>query len=791
MTVLTDTPSQSKRVTGPILPVALTGFIGRKREIPHIKKLLRRTRLLTLAGAGGSGKTRLALQIATQLSDKQQFKDGVWWVELAALSNPDFVPQAVASALGLRELPNEPYRETLANTLRAKQLLLVLDNCEHLVTACAHLANDLLTRCPHLTILATSRQALDIGAEQIFQVPPLSLPDSQQALTLRKIARSDAIRLFTGRAQSVQPEFSLTRDNAIAVVQVCRRLDGIPLAIELAATRVRVLAPEQIAARLEDGLDLLTTGSPTALPRHQTLRAALDWSYALLTDKEKILFRRLSVFAGGWTLEAAQAVCSGPEIQPREVLDLLSRLIDKSLVTTLVQAGIARYRFLETIRSYAHTMFSDSQKANEVRERHLDFFIRLAEETQNKQFGTSYISSIERYSVEADNFRAALAWSLGGAAREKGVRLAGALGWFWEHLCYLSEGMDWLRQALAVGAGTSAPVRAYALYKASHISTDLGNFPEAIAFGEQSVALYRELGDKPHFANAQSSLALTLFFHGNTERAIPLVEQSLSLFRELGDEVGTAGCLRVLAVHRQNQGDYEASLPLLEESLLLATKLQNGQRIQASLGSLAHVYRMRGDFVQATLIFNRAMAIRLKYNDEGMLAWGFEFYAILATMQRQAERAARLWGAAYALRKSINFPRFPVQRDYAPYEQEARTLLDAETFAQLFAEGGAMPLLKAAEYAMTAPIPSIESTRQSLMPRMATKLFGGLTAREREIAVLVAQGKPSREIADNLVLSERTVEHHIGNILSKLAFHSRTQIATWVLEQGLSKTIGN
>lgn len=782
---------ESRSKSGPVdrsnLPIPLTSFIGREQELLRIKQLLADTRLLTLTGAGGSGKTRLALQVAAEMCIDESATDGVWWVELASLTNPDLVPQSVASALGVREIPNKSSTEILLNYLQAKDLLLVLDNCEHLVSATAQFCELLLSACPQLKILTTSREALAIGAEQVLVVPPLTLPPSHQTSTTQTLMEFEAIRLFLERARASNPEFSLTATSAPAVLQVCRRLDGLPLAIELAAARVKVLTVEQIAARLDDRLHLLTTGSRTALPRHQTLRATLEWSYGLLTEQEKCLFRRLSVFAGGWTLEQAEGICSGDGIESREVLDLLSHLVEKSLVTRQEQSGAARYHFLETIRSYAHTKLLDSPDMKMAQQRHLDFFLKLAEETHHWNYGEPLHgerSRQERYRVELENVRAALSWSLDGAETEKGVRLAAALQWFWHLNGYLKEGVEWLRRALLVSSRVSPQARAKALLVASEANQFRGNYKEAITLAEESIALYRELGDKSNLTDALRGLSDALRTQGNQERAIAVNDERMQLFRELGNEMGVAGCLVTLAWSRQMQGDFEASVPLLEESLSVYRKRQNENAITLALGMLARVYRARGDFAQATLIYNQVMANSWKTGHTVRLTFGLEFYAVLATLQKQAERAARLWGAAHGLRESSGIARPAAQKDYAEYERDARSQLDGETFAQLYAEGKAMPLEQAVEYAMAAPIPAMVPDRDPSAPLddTAAQKYGGLTGREGQVAQLVAQGLSNREIATQLVVSERTVETHVGNILSKLNFHSRTQIGVWVLK---------
>ena len=451
--------------------------MGRERELGEAAALLGAHRLVTLTGPGGTGKTRLALQAAAEVLEAHP--DGVWLVELAALADPALVPQAVAAAVGVREEPGRPLPATLTDALRPKRLLLVLDNCEHLLDACARLADALLRACPHVRVLATSREALGLAGETAWRVPSLTVPDvadTQHAPDVADVARYAAVRLFADRAAAVQPEFVLTDENAAAVAQICARLDGIPLAIELAAARVRVLPPRQLLERLDDRFRILTGGSRTALERHQTLRAAVDWSYDLLTEPERALFARLAVFAGGWTLEAAEQVGAGEGIESPEVLDLLTRLADQSLVVAQEQPdGTARYRLLESLRQYGRDKLAARAEAPAVRDRHLAHFLALAERADPGLYGPDAPAWIERLEVEHDNLRAALDWALGPAAGQgqaaRGLRLAGALEYFWFLRVHRREGLARLQQALAHTDDAPSAARAQALYSAGALAT--------------------------------------------------------------------------------------------------------------------------------------------------------------------------------------------------------------------------------------------------------------------------------------------------------------------------------
>ena len=463
------------------LPIQLTSFIGREKEIIEIKRLLSesegRVRLLTLTGHGGCGKTRLALQSASGLLDV--FPDGVWLIELAPLADPALVPQTLAAVLGLKEEPGRPFLSTLTGHLHGKRMLLILDNCEHLVQASAQLADALLHACPEVHIITTSREMLGMAGERAFYVPSLAIPDAQAVMSTEAALQSDAVRLFIERAHTVTPQFALTDENVSAVIRVCQRLDGIPLAIELATARLKMLPVQQIADHIDDAFRLLTGGSRTAMPRHQTLQALMDWSYNLLTELEQALLRRLAVFAGGWSLEAAEAVGAGEDIAAREVFDLLARLVDKSLVLAEEQGGVARYRLLETVRQYALTKLAASGEADAIRQLHAEYYLAMAEQRIPNYAALAWLDRaalawLDRMEAEHDNLRVALAWgqATGGNA-EQNLHLASAAFSLWVFHGYWREAQVWLEGALAASDMEGAqltPARAEVL-------RDLGNHP--------------------------------------------------------------------------------------------------------------------------------------------------------------------------------------------------------------------------------------------------------------------------------------------------------------------------
>ena len=475
------------------LPLQVNRFIGREREMTAVRGLLLTTRLLTLTGAGGSGKSRFALQIATDL--REEFAHGVWWVELAALSDPLLVPQVVASVVGIPERAGCTVTEALSEALRPRHLLLVLDNCEHLLAASVQLIETLIRTCAQVRVLVTSREALAITGETTWPVLPLRVPDTYQPPPIERLLTYEAVQLFVERARSVLPSFTLTPENASAVVQVCRRLDGMPLAIELAAARIRALSVSQIVARLDDAYRLLTGGSRSALPRQQTLRAAMDWSYGLLSAHERAVFRRLSVFAGSFSLEAAEAICAGEPEDAYDVLDVLSSLIDKSLVLMEQRRGEARYRLLETIRQYSQDKLQECGEAAIVHRHHRDWYARLAEHAEAEALAARQQSVFDRLEVEHENLRAALGWSLEQQEAETAAQIGAAISRFWLLRGYMSEGRRWLERALS-GFSEKNAVRVKALNIAAILASLQDDNKTARTLVEESLELSRALADR-------------------------------------------------------------------------------------------------------------------------------------------------------------------------------------------------------------------------------------------------------------------------------------------------------
>ena len=613
------TPSETSKPLPHNLPMQLTSFIGRERELEEVKQLLLSTRLLTLTGPGGTGKTRLALHLAADLLAVKQFANGVWLVELAPLADPTLVAQTMAATLGVREQPGRTILEALTDYVRAKSMLLILDNCEHLIQSCAQLADSLLRAAPRLKILATSREALGITGETIYRVPSLPLPDVRQLHDLDALEQNDCVHLFVDRAMAAYPSFRLKEKNAPAIADICTRLDGIPLAIELASARTKVFPPEEIAARLDDRFRLLTGGSRTTLERHQTLFALIEWSHNLLSEQERVLLRRLSVFAGGWSFDAVQSVCG--EGLGNDVLDLLTHLVDKSLVAVEEETEEARYRLPETIRQYARDKLYESGEAEKIRDHHLEFFLRFAEEAEPKLRSAEQLEWLDRLQTEHDNLRTALAWSLESSKGDLALQLAGTLYDFWLLRGYFSEGQKWLGDTLArferehhehreglSERETHADMarRAKALYGAAWLQMGFMNMKGARAMAEESLGLWRELGDKWWTAVALEQAALITTMD-DFEMALTYLEEGIPLARTIEDPWPLAACLIRMGDALKPRGEAAVARPFLEEGVALARTIGDKALLSEGLRELGSLYYAGGDFSGAARVTEEAL----------------------------------------------------------------------------------------------------------------------------------------------------------------------------------------
>jgi predicted ATPase/DNA-binding CsgD family transcriptional regulator len=801
------------------LPAALTSFIGRRQELTEIERLLGTTRLLTLIGAGGAGKTRLARRMAEEVAHR--YADGVWLVDLAPLADTRLVTKAVASALGVQEQARRSLVDTLVDTLRGRELLILLDNCEHLVQACAELTEALLGACPRIGVLATSRQALRIAGETVYRVPSLQLPALTDAISATRVSNTEAVQLFVDRAQAVRPGFVLNNLNAVAVVQVCRRLDGIPLALELAAARLSALSVHQIAARLDDRFRLLTEGNRTALPRQQTLRSMLDWSHDLLSGTERILLRRLAVFSGGWTLEAAEVVSAGDGLEPGEVLDLLAQLVGKSLVVVESHGPVVRYRLLETVRQYAREKLRLADEEDRLCRRQRDWCLALVEEAEPQLYRAEQVHWLDQLELEYDNLRVALAWS---HAQSDGsillAPLARALWRFWYLRGHLTEGRRWLDEAVS---GTErSSVRGGALLGAGWLAYGHGELERASDLLEHSVSIAHERGDRQTAAHALMALSFTWRDRGDHQRSRPLLDESLAIsreigfrwgeafslylmageatwrgdldevaecctqslpvFRELGERLGLAYALQELARLAFNRHEYARATELYHEGLVLSRELGNRRGICFSLDGLARVARRRGEYAGAAALLAEALGIWRELGNRQYLPLTLTGLAALAADLHQPRRSARLFGAAEAQLEAIGATLPERFRNDTRYDQAValvRQELGQRAFAAAWVAGRAMTRDQAIDEALAAP--GLVSSRSK---GVRDGGLASLSSRECQVAALVAQGHSNREIGAALVITARTADTHVGHILAKLNMHTRAQIAAWVAEQG-------
>jgi len=668
------------------LPEQMTSFIGREREQEEVAKLLAGCRLLTLQGSGGIGKTRLSLQVAADHLDA--FPDGVWLVELAALTDPKLVPQAVASVMGVKEDAEHSAVDALAHYVRDRRLLVVLDNCEHLVQACAEVAKRLLRAGPHLKVLASSREPLRVGGETIFSLPPLAIPDPYVSFKRQALEQYAAARLFIERALAVQPAFEVSDANALAVAGICQRLDGIPLALELAAARVGALSVEQIAARLSDRFRLLTGGDRTALPRQQTLRALIDWSHDLLTAHEGVLFRRLAVFAGGFTIDAAEAVGAGDGVDEIEVLSPLTNLVEKSLV--LLDSDGGRYRMLETVREYALERLDDSGEGNSVRSRHAQFYLAFAELAAPGLFGPQQGTWLARLDLDRENMLAAHAWfnrAQDGAAF--GLRLVHALKPYLMNRGFLELQHRMAMEALAhPGAQERDAARGRALFDAGQARCFMGRYDEARRLLEEGLAIAREIGDTKLVGNLLQPLSMSVLGLGDRSGARAYIEEALELERKRGNKREIAAALNALAQLHRLEGSLDVAEPLYEQVVATARDIGDRESIAIGLLNLAMVFVGRGEAARARATLIEIDSIAEETGSRPVAQSVLEVCTGLAAFENDWTRTARFFGMAEAQNALTGISRDPADEAFlAPYVASAREKLGAADFAAAEAHG--------------------------------------------------------------------------------------------------------
>ena len=774
------------------LPFQRTSFVGREREIEEIKRVLPMTGLLTLTGVGGSGKTRLALEVARDLVGS--YPDGVWLVELAGLSEGNLVAQEIATALAVREQPNDPIAKTLADYLQSKKLLLVLDNCEHLVEATARLVSALLEEAPQLRVMATSRQALSLPDEVILPIISLPLPDPERQIVVDELKSFGSVRLFVERALSIERAlygstgFTLSASNARTVAEVCWRLEGIPLAIELAAAWVGTLPVEKISERLRSSLRLLRNDRQ-AVPRHLTLHDTMDWSYGLLTELERKVFERASVFAGGWTLEAAEAIVLGHGVESEEIVHALRRLADKSLVIAEPGAeGAARYRMLEPVRQYAHERLVENEEAEAIRDRHAAFFLALAERAEPELKGPGQVQWLGRLEEDNNNSRAAMSWLLEGGEVEAVVRLGWALWIFWLIHGHQSEGRRWIEEVLAKGENLTTHVRAMALWVQASTYYGLGSPEQLERICQEALPLFRQVEDKAGLANTISLKAAAMMQRGDAERAISLYEEAIGLGREAGEKWGPSGALAHLGSIYLGQGDYEQAVRYFEESLALSREIGNNLAEAGAFYGLALASQGRGYHERAKALYVEGLESSAEAGDKANFAYCLEGLARTDAAQGENERAARLFGAAETSLEAAGGTRYAYAQGLSLRERVVdaiRSRLDEATFSAAWGEGAAMSLGEAVDYALSTEEPARRRSSAKPAQDLEGRQLPSLTLREEEVAVLVARGLTNRQIASELAISEHTVANHVARILRKLVLSSRAQLIAWIAEQRL------
>jgi non-specific serine/threonine protein kinase len=771
------------------VPVPVTPLIGRERELAAAGVLLRQpeVRLVTLAGAGGAGKTRLALQLARDLDES--YSGRVTFVPLAALADPEMVLSAIAAALGLREGDEQPLTAQLDDAVGDQRRLLVLDNFEHLLPAAPAIAA-LLAATSRVTMLVTSRAVLHLSGEHVLEVPPLALPEPGPLPPLPHLRDIPAVRLFVDRAYAAANAFSFDETSAPAVVEICRRVDGLPLAIELAAARSRLLPPPVLLSRLERRLPLLTGGARDLPDRQQTLRATVAWSHQLLTPPEQALLRRLAVFPGGWTLEAAEAV--GGDERSLSILDCLASLVDKSLVTPAGGAGDdARFGMLETVREFALEQLEASGDSETANQRHVEYCITLAERAAPALDGPEQHDWLAKLEREHANLRAAMERACSAGMWDAALRLAGALGRFWEVRGHIREGRRWLDQALAGGAHAPASLRVTALLAAGTLARTAGDYPDARRRLQESLALQLEIEDRAGAARTWFEIAQVAHFLGDFEDLFAACERSLSLYRELGDRHGVAVAVGMEGHAAWHLRDYRRARTSLEESIAVWRELGDDLSVSWGQWDLGNIARDEGDPGAAHQHYVEGIHGARQAGDMQLVAPLLDGFGSLALHDERPAHAARLMGAAEAVREThgITLPPSYVRDVHNPLLIALQNCLSADELTAALEGGRALTAEQAIDEALTGGAGGRPSQEPGVIAAATAKERppDGLSARELEVLRLIAAGKSNREIADALVLSLNTVYRHVSSIFDKTGATNRTEAALYAHRHGLAE----
>lgn len=770
------------------LPVYLTTFVGREEATSEIARLLESCRLVTLTGPGGCGKTRLAVEVARRVSER--YADGLCYVEFTDLIEGATVPRAVAAALGLSEEAPHQLPASIAAYLETRELLLILDNAEHVLRACASLVESLFQTCSRLQVLVTSREPLGLKGEHLWGVPPLSLPHPGQICPPEALLDYGAIRLFVERTVQFLPNFQLNQENAPKVLNICQRLDGVPLAIELAAARMRALSVEELDVRLDNRFRLLNAGSRLTR-RHQTLRAAIEWSYDLLTEPERVLWHRLSVFANGFTLAAAESVCTGGGLLEAEILDLLSQLVDRSIVVVVRRVGETRYRLLETIREFGREKLHETGEEVGVRNQHLLWFAQYVEKAVGQLSGPDQRDWLDRLEQDHDNFRASLSWATlqTGDMIQAGLRLAASLGRFWDVRGYTREGYNWLERLLKTPAALADRAsRVRAVNVAGVLAFSYGDVERALLHWEEHLVLCTGLGLERRLPGALNNLGLAAKALSQLDRAESMFRESYRLFQESGDERNAASALHNLGDVAHLQGDHPRAILLNEQALELWQKAGDTRGFAASQMALGVLLYEGGQPQRAGAILKKALSVFQSLKDVGSIFRCTFHLASVAIFLGDTDRGLKLVSAVEAGWRQMAVPNpTELQHKQDQLVEICRKRLGVG-FSAAWAEGQTMSQEEAVSTAMS--VPCAESGEASGMqsgkgtPETGSDAANGaglLTPRETEIVSAVTKGLTDKEIAEQLFISPRTVDKHLRNIFVKLGLTSRVALVTWAI----------
>ncbi|MBY8862967.1 LuxR C-terminal-related transcriptional regulator [Nocardia sp. CA2R105] len=757
------------------LPAQLDSFIGRRQDMVDLKQAMSSSRLITLVGPGGVGKTRLALQAAAE--SQRAFKYGAWFVDISAVYEDELLIPTIAEALGLQSRSSRWAPAVLSDQLAGRAMLLVLDNCEYLVHSCAVLVDTLLKACPELKVVATSRQPLEVSGERILRVQPLSVPEpSERVTSVSAVERFDAGRLFVDRAKAAEPRFMVTDENAGAIAELCRRLDGLPLALELAAARVRHLSPQRILERLDERYELLRRDSRATTPRQRSVVSLIAWSYDLCSPEERTLWARLTVFSGSFSVHAAESVCSGDGLSQQNVLDVLARLVDKSIVATQWHAGDVRYRMLETIRDFGREQLVDSAAELTFRRRHRDFFRDVVVESYPVWFSATELQCLSWIRAERDNLRAAVDFSLDDPVDERAAVVLGtALGGEALLTGLLQEGRHWMDRVVKAVREPSVG-RATLLWINGRCAAEQGETQAAEQLLGEAVRLAEILNDRHEQAMATTYLGVSRMARGATSEAVDLYDQALELVRDIDDPMARAVTLPRKGVAMYHLGHTAEGMTLCRDAIAISDEHQEQWHNAEALSELANLCWLEQQIGEASSLATEALRINQRFRNARGIVQCIETLAWVAASRNENERAARLLGAADALWRSTDasLPALAAE-NHDRSAAQARRALGERKYAEAHRAGGESSTSENVAFALREEPSAGDEDARPRGPH--------LTRREREIMDLLVAGATNREIAAKLVISPRTVEGHVVNLLGKLGFSSRVQVAAWAAEQ--------